>query len=54
MIDGNGFGTNKEGIDVKTGTYSCSIQSITNTVISCFSGSTASTHQITNNVYVTI
>lgn len=52
IISGNGFGSTSEGVDVSMDSYPCSIESITSTEISCFSGSTALTHQITNNVYV--
>ena len=52
VITGNGFGSSSDGMEITINAVPCSIKAITDTTISCMTGSTAYTHKITNNAYV--
>ena len=49
IISGKGFGTDSENLDISINSVSCAVKVITDTEIKCLTGSTATTHLITNN-----
>ena len=49
IIEGSGFGTDKNNVIVSMGSQNCTVESIADTQIVCVTSSTAQTHKITNN-----
>ena len=51
-LTGTGFGVDASIVEVKTGGVLCEIMSVEDDVIICVTGSSVTTHYITNNAWV--